>query len=142
MNIVEFEPSSRYERETYNILYVGKFHHRVKGAKHNPRALFSVRVWDNTARPNDCPEGRWTDFGKYGGPGQYLGPDNLGTDQPLSVTMNAEAVVISAQPFARKGEGDTLAIGEVVTLNIPGGSLGTWQLDQKALHDPHMFYVP
>lgn len=136
--VIELEPSSRYERETYNILYVGKFVHKIKGAKHNRNADFSLRVWDNRNRLNDCPEGRYTNFGRYGGPGRYLGPDNVGTDQELSITATAEAVVIALHPLARKGNGDVLEIDQMVLFKIPdGGLLGPYKIAQKALHDPH-----
>lgn len=136
--VIELEPVSRYHAETYNMLYEGKFLHRIKGAKHNRNAQFRLTVWDNTKRLNDCPEGKWNNMGRYGGPGKYLDPHNIGTDEELTITSNAESVVISAQPIRGKREGSELEIGQLVLFGIPDGSLiGPYKIDQKPLHDPH-----
>lgn len=141
--VIELEPASRYERETYNILYVGRFLHRIRGAKHNRGAQFRLTVWDNRKRPNDCPWGRWTSAGRYGGPGAYLGPDNQGTDDELTITASAEAVVLSASRIVTKAEGSELEIGQLVLFGIPGGELlGPYKVAQRALHDPYFEPAP
>jgi hypothetical protein len=136
---IHLTPASRYEAEQYNIRYRSKFVHRIRKARHNRNAQFLITVWDNTNRPNTCPEGKYTDFGRYGGPGKYLGPDNIGTDSEISVTTAAQAVVIAREPVARTPEGGTLEVGQVVTLRTPeGGFLGPYVIAEKNLHDPHL----
>lgn len=137
--LVYLDESSDYELTEYGIVYVGHNVHRITGAKHNRNASFALKVWDNTGRLNDCPEGRYTDFGRYGGPGKYIGPDNIGTDSPISVTTSAQAVIISATPIERTPEGTVLAVGEIVRLLLPDLTpLGDFVIAEKALHDPHL----
>lgn len=137
--LIQLDESSNYELTQYGILYVGRYVHQIVGATHNRRADFAIKVWDNTNRPNTCPEGKYTDFGRYGGPGRYLGPDNIGTDDPISVTTSAQAVIISSEPFPRTPQGERLRLGSMVRLVLPDGTpLGDFIIAEKALHDPHL----
>jgi hypothetical protein len=141
--IIDLSPASRYEVETYNIRYRSKFVHRIRKARHNRNAQFLITVWDNRKRLNTCPEGKWTDFGRYGGPGKYLGPDNIGTDAEISVTTAAQAVIIASTPVARQAEGETLEVGQLVLLREPSGELlGPYTIAEKSLHDPHLEPAP
>lgn len=139
LTVVELAHSSRYDAEQYGVLYRSRFVHRIRKAKHNRNAEFVLTVWDNTSRINTCPEGKWTDFGRYGGPGKYLGPDNVGTDAEISVTTRAQAVVIALHPVTRQAEGAALEVGQRVMLRTPEGALsGPYVIAEKALHDPHL----
>jgi len=141
--IIGLRQSTDYEATQYDIVYRSAAVHRIRKAKHNRNALFRITVWNNTNRPNTCPEGKWTDFGRYGGPGKYLGPDNIGTDSEISVTTAAQAVVIASTPIARQAEGDTLEVGQLVLLQTPEGELmGPYTIAEKALHDPHLEPAP
>jgi len=139
-HIIHVNHASRYEVEQYGILYRARCVHRIRGAKHNPRSQFSIKIWTNTVRPNPHPgEVRYTEFGARGGDGQYLDPNGKGTDDVFSVTTSAEATVISRTPLPRTPEGETLEIGDTVTFSLPSGlESGPWLIAQRALHDPHM----
>lgn len=138
MIIIDLVPASAYDRENYGILFDGAALHTMTGrgvhSRHHPHR---IQLWDNSIRPNNDPE-FWSEFSGKRGPGAYVGPDGKGTDAQLSIVLNAQAVVISAyaDPDALS-YGDALAIGDVVQLRYPDGTVtGAWQITARDLADP------
>lgn len=138
--VIDLRLSTDYEASMYDIIYRSAAVHRIRKARHNPGASFLVTVWNNANRPNPHPgEVRWNSVGSIGGDGQYLDPNNRGTDETISVTTAAQAVVITSSPMKRDPEGETLEVGQTVWLRLPeGGVLGPFIIAQRALHDPHL----
>jgi hypothetical protein len=100
-----------------------------------------VKVWDNTNRPNPHPgETRWTNFGSIGGDGQYLDPNNKGTDETVSILISPESTAICADTRMNTGQpmsgqvysDDRLTDGATVTLVLPNDTniTGTVKIDR------------
>lgn len=142
--VIDMAESTPYEREQYGITHRSVCTYLIRGARHNPRARFTITLWDNTIRLNPHPgQVKYNAFGSIGGDGKYLDPNNRGTDSDTSVTTSAEADVIALTPVARKPEGRAIAIDELVLLGLPDGSLlGPYKIAQRPLHDPHLEPAP
>jgi hypothetical protein len=131
MIAIEMAVASRYDQNSYGILFISRYVYRITGrGVHNRSHPHRIKVWDNTGRPNADP-GRISEFlGRAIGPGRYIGPDGRGTDDEASATTSAESVAItnsgtntgtvaSGQVYAD----DSLAIGDKVMLVLPGGRM-------------------
>jgi hypothetical protein len=131
--------------QSYGIMFESKYVHTVKGSR-NREYPHRIKIWANMFRKNPHPgEIRYTDFGSIGGEGKYLDPQNRGTDEPVSVLMSAEAIVItnsgSNTGTIASGQvyGEDLAMGDTVTLKLPNGTIhGPYVIEARPLHDPHL----
>jgi len=132
--------------QTYGILFSSVNVHVIRGAKHNKFAPHRIKVWCNIFRKNPHPgEVKWTNFGSIGGDGEYLDPNNRGTDDPITVTTSAEATCITSDGRNTGTEasgqvyGLMLTVGDPVMLVLPDGTEhGPYVIRQRPLHDPHL----
>ena len=112
---------------TYGIVYESLYVHRIPEDSHNRSYPHRFKVWTNVNRPNQWPDGEWTNFGFRGGPGKYVDPHNKGTDAEQSFTISTEPMVLSAHGdgtgTAKGGQvwGDVVHVGDTVTLRTPAG---------------------
>lgn len=149
MTKIQLRPAMQSET-TYGILYRSEFMYRVAGkGLHNPSSPHRITVWCNTGRPNPHPgEIRYTDFGAIGGDGAYLNPNNVATDDEITVLTGAESTVITnngtntgtvaaGQVYAQ----DVLHVGNTVTLVTPGGDSKEYVLTAIPLRDPVLIPV-
>lgn len=109
----------------YGVTHKSDAVYSVTGKKvHNPTFPHRITVWDNTGRLNTTPD-KWNEFSGKPGPGAYLDPSGKGTDAQVSFTLDAESVVIAAEPvqsgarYSREG----LRPGDTVQLRYPDGTL-------------------
>jgi len=122
--------------ETYGITYRSAYVYRGIGS-----GPIRIKVWSNVNRPNPHPgTKRWTEFGSIGGDGQYLDPNNKGTDEPRSILTGPECVAICADTRMNTGQpgsgqvyaAERLRGGEAVALILPDGTRieGTVKIDR------------
>lgn len=127
MTVIQLTDAGNYNRTNYGILFESTFVHEIPEDKHNRSYPHRFKVWSNLNRPNQWPEGQWTDFGFRGGPGKYVDPNNKGTDEPSSFTISTEAMCISAHGDSTgtkaSGQvwGDVVHVDDTVTLRTPAG---------------------
>jgi len=128
---IDLRPATANEA-TYGITHKSTTVHKVTG-KRDGSYPHRVVVWDNTGRPNTEPD-RWNEYSGKPGPGQFLDPRRKGTDEPTSILLTAEAVVIDAYgtgtgtPGSGQVYGAPLAVGQTVTLRYPDGSTATYTI--------------
>lgn len=149
--IIDLRAATAYEADSYGITARSSYVYLITGkGLHNRNSPHRITVWDNTVRPNPHPgQTRWTEFGQIGGDGQYLDPNNKGTDEPVSVTTSAEATVITAHGANTGTEAsgqvyadETLTVGETVRLRHPDGTLsGPYVVTTRPLADPDLVPV-
>jgi hypothetical protein len=129
---VDLLPAGDYRRDQYGVLLVSHTEHDVKGrGVHNPHHPHQIEVWEN--RP-----------GKFRGadPDVLVSPvDNQPTDEQYTVLLSPRAVVISAHPGEQTPQGATLYLGDVVELAIHGYVIGTYRIDARPHHNPHLTRV-
>lgn len=123
----------------YGIAFRSASDRKIKGAKYNRHASFTITIWLNVFRPNPHPVAVWKGVGMIGGPGKYLGADNKGTDEPYSVTASAQAAVISNRPGLGGQLGEEISIGQAVVLVLPDGTeLGPFIVTDRRMADPYL----
>ncbi len=114
----------------YGITHTSMLVYRTTAASGPVRVV----IWSNTARPNPHPgEVRHTKYGSIGGPGQYLDPNNQGTDSEATILITPESVVIDSNPARSTGgnlsgqqyaTGARIAEGDTVELvSFPSGDV-------------------
>ncbi len=125
---------------TYGILYrSAPYSLRGSGLEgprlRNPGHPHVVTVWAN--KPNDNPDARvgYPDSSETSrrGEGRFVGPNGHGTDDEITVTLDAGAVIIDGKAHPRAG---TLTLGETVELTFDGDSLGEFVVTARYLADP------
>lgn len=91
---INMAKASTYRTETYGVTDASAFVYKAEASTFPTRLV----AWDNTGRPNlrNGQPTRWGNAGAIdGGNGQYLDPNNLATDAPVSVLITPEASVIT-----------------------------------------------
>lgn len=127
---VDLEPASEYRRKSYGVLMQSVTEHDFSGPRiHNRHHGHRLDVWENRLEYRDGRERC------------FLDPNGHGTAERYSYLWSAQATVISARPLKRTPQGETLRVGDVVTLKIHGYVLGDFQVRALPLHDPHMVKV-
>lgn len=112
-------------KASYGILFVSETQHRMTGkGLHNRSFDHIVQVWENR-QTAAFPEGTLAD------------PWGNATTETHTFAMKAQATVLTAhREEPRFAYGDTLAVGDTVTLTIAGLPIGEFQIVARPLRDP------
>lgn len=118
--IIMLREATGYERESYGILYRSAIPYPLRGRYiTNQGWRHTLTVWDNTKRPRESTP---VQHHLQRMDGRFIDPSGYPTDEPISYTWGAEAVVISDPPQPRR-EGVPLTVGDTVWLQYPDMSL-------------------
>jgi hypothetical protein len=111
--------ADRDKRDFYGIILVSETEHRFTGRGiHNPHHSHVLQVWDTQGRATD-PMGNLPTTRYY-----YL--------------WAPRANVISAHPGANAPQGETLHLGDLVTLEVAGYEIGEFEIGAQPHHNPHL----
>jgi hypothetical protein len=98
------------------ILYRSTTEHRVYGLDIHSRLDRQVTIRSNRPAPE-------------GAPGDYISPDGFLSDDHVTITLDKRPT--------ETHEGESLSVGDVVELILPGGSTwGTYQIQTQATGSP------
>lgn len=140
---IDLQPTEERRARSYGVVAESVLVFRVQGPRvHNPSFPHRVQVWSNLDRPN-LRNGQPVAYGQYGivdgGNGRYLDPNNRATDQPFTVLLVAEPVVISRMASDHQYADQVLSIGDTVHLVDPDGSVSAaFTVTGRTLSDPEL----
>lgn len=118
-------------RKSYGILMVSATDHDFTGRGiHNRHHTHTLQVWENRLEFAD------------GRAACYLDPQGLPSEERYSFLWSPNATVIALRQVGPvRTIGQSLALGDVVTLKVHGYDLGDFQCRARSLHNPHMVKV-
>lgn len=121
--VVEMVQASEYHRKEYGIMYESARVFRVNGkGLYNPGHPHRITVWDNTVRPNGNGEGR------------YIAPDGKGTDDLVTITVDAQAM---ASGDSINYSAVVLTLGQALRLFGPGDEISShYEIRARKMADP------
>lgn len=123
---VELKATDAYRANSYGVVLESHTVHAPAGRGfHNPHHPHRFEVWINRERD-----------------GVLVDPHGNPTGDAFSVLCAPQVLVISAHPDPHAApRGQAFTIGDEVTLLLAGHPLGTFRVEARPLHNPHLVQV-